>query len=47
MLGPCSVDGFTSIRQQGVCPETEWTYDDDNSGANSKYRQRTISTMLY
>jgi C1A family cysteine protease len=32
-------DGFRSINQKGVCPETEWTYDDDTSSINSKYRQ--------
>lgn len=33
-------DGFISVNQLGVCPETEWTYDDDKSSTNSKFRQK-------
>lgn len=32
-------DGIKSLNKQGVCPEREWTYDDDNS-PGAKFTQK-------
>ncbi|MFT3705294.1 MAG: C1 family peptidase [Agriterribacter sp.] len=33
-------DGIKSLNKQGVCAETNWTYDDDTQSPNAKFAQK-------